>query len=312
MNNVECLIVSSTIDYATDLICVELLNRNKNYLRINRDCFNQYSVIYSLDKDEIVLCIDGEQYLLSNMYLKSIYFRAPVFIRSNKAYSIDEQLYRSQWSSFLRNLVVFDKAKWMNHPVNTYLSENKIYQLKMAKSEGLLTPKTFVCNALPKEIENGKNYIVKSLDTALFYDNQYEYFTYSIKKKGSELSQCSINDAPVILQECLENKIDLRITVVGNVLFPVSIENNFGGIDGDWRKTRKEDLRYRTIELPKEIQNGLRVLVSNLGLVFAGIDMAFIDGDYYFVEANPTGEWAWLQNALGIRIDKAIVDYLTG
>ena len=42
MNEVNYLVISSTIDYSSDLICAELEKRKLNYLRINRDLFFFY------------------------------------------------------------------------------------------------------------------------------------------------------------------------------------------------------------------------------------------------------------------------------
>ena len=152
MNDIEYLVISSSIDYSTDLVCFELHERQKRYLRLNRDKFAEYEIIYSLQDCEMTIKMENNSYTLRNNSLKGIFFRAPVFLRSHKKYSINEQLYRSQWSSFIRNLVIFDKAKWINHPVNTYRAENKLFQLQCAQDLGLLTPKTFVGNALPQNI----------------------------------------------------------------------------------------------------------------------------------------------------------------
>ena len=52
--------------------------------------------------------MDGNLYEINDNILKGVFFRAPVFLRSHKKYNVNEQLYRSQWSSFIRNLVVFE------------------------------------------------------------------------------------------------------------------------------------------------------------------------------------------------------------
>ena len=251
-------------------------------------------------------------YVVKNNSLKSIFFRAPVFLRSHKRYSVKEQLYRSQWSSFIRNLIVFDKAKWINHPVNTYCAENKLYQLQCVQNIGLSIPKTFVGNVLPQDITPASKYIVKSLDTALFYDELQEYFTYSSVVDGGELVDANINDAPIILQEFIEDKRDIRVTVIGNRLFPVGITKNGENIYGDWRKNTKESLQYKLELLPDDISNGIIKLMKELGILFGGVDLAFSDGKYYFIEVNPTGEWGWLNQYCGMPLEKAIVDELVG
>ena len=312
MNDIEYLVVSSSIDFSTDLICFELHERQKCYLRINRDKFKEYEIIYSLQNQEMRIIIDGEIYTIRNDNLKGIYFRAPVFLRAHKKYSVNEQLYRSQWSSFIRNLVIFENAKWINHPVNTYRAENKLYQLKCAQDLGLLIPKTFVGNTLPLNIIPDKKYIVKSLDTALFYDDLQEYFTYSSVVDGHELNASNIKDAPIILQEFIEDKIDIRVTVIGNMLFPVSITKNGENIYGDWRKNKKNTLQYKSESLPDVVSNKIFRLMNKLGLSFGGVDLALSNEKYFFIEVNPTGEWGWLSPYSAIPLEKAIVNELVG
>lgn len=309
MNSVDYLIISNTTDYSTDYVCYGLEQLGKRYLRVNRDRFGTYKVIYALEPDLLIINMEGKDYKISPDTLKSIYFRAPVFLRAGKTYSLEEQLYRSQWNSFIRNLIVFNRARWVNHPVATYRAENKLYQLKCAKHIGLDVPETYVGNSLPSHISPVESYVVKSLDTALFYDGNEELFTYSTVMTGRELLDAEIRSAPIILQRCLRDKVDMRVTVIGNKIFPVSITTKNGGIEGDWRKIAKDQLRYTPVELPSEVRQHLLSLMRFLKLEFGGVDLAFADGKYYFIEVNPTGEWGWLNSSL--PIDNAIVERLT-
>jgi hypothetical protein len=312
VNSVNHLIVSSSVDYSTDLICCELEKRGLSYLRLNRDQFSEFDVIYSLFDGTLSVVIGKEEYHINPKDLLSVYFRAPVFLRNtNKLYSLEEQLYKSQWSSFIRNLCVFESAKWVNYPVDTYKAENKVLQLKIAKDCGLIIPNTFVGNTLPPDTNPAGLYIVKSIDTALFYDKGQEMFTYSTKLTGKELLNSELKTAPVIIQECLSNKTDIRVTIIGDTLFAVSITNNGLSIDGDWRRTPKELLKYKPIRLPKSVVVSIQRTMESLHLKFGGMDLALVDNKYYFIEVNPTGEWGWLVSSAKLPIDKAIVDYLS-
>ena len=310
MNNIEILIVSSTLDYSTDLICLELERRNRKYLRINRDLFDQYKILYSLFDQTMTITIDDVEYIIDNEKLHSIYFRAPVFNRYSKELSIQDQLKRGQWSSFIRNLIVFDKAKWVNHPVSTYAAENKVYQLKQAHMLGMSIPKTVIGNCIPKDICNAETYVAKALDTPIFYSNEKAMFTYTSILNGEEIKSSRLQDAPIIIQKCLFPKLDLRITVVGEKIFPAKIQYCGQMINGDWREKKKEGLTYIPTSIPDELMLKIRQLMSNLGLVFGGLDFALVNGTYYFIEVNPTGEWEWLIETAGFPIDKAIVDAL--
>lgn len=313
MSRIEHLIISSTIDYSTDLVCYELEKRGLSYLRLNRDSFSDYRLLYNLTLGTLSVEIDGNAYLIEASKLISVFFRAPVFLRNmGKLYTLQEQLQRSQWSSFLRNLIVFNRAKWINHPVSTYNAENKLYQLQAASQCGLIVPETYVGNVLPSTIDPNGMYAVKSLDAALFYENGQEMFTYTVMLSGTELTHSALQDAPVIIQKYLQHKTDIRVTFVGGSLFPVAITSNMQNIEDDWRKTDKNSLEYTAIELPLDLQSKLLELMNLLQLNFGGIDLAKVQDDYYFIEVNPTGEWGWLTTKSGVGIDAAIVDLMVG
>lgn len=79
MNEVDYLIISSSIDYSTDLICYELYERKVRYIRLNRDHFSKYKILYNLQNATMTIYMDDDLYVVSNRTLKGIYFRAPVF-----------------------------------------------------------------------------------------------------------------------------------------------------------------------------------------------------------------------------------------
>ena len=324
MNKIDYLIVSSTIDFSTDMVCYRLLEDNEKFYRLNRDEFLKHKIVVDLQNEVMIISIDGEEYeVLENggeyeaqfEHLKGIFFRAPVFLRtqSKKELSVQEQLERNQWSSFLRNLIVFKNANWINNPVSTYRAENKIFQLCIAKEYGLEVPVTYISNCTDFNLESDKKYIVKSLDTALFYDmeNNKEMFTYSNVVSGSELNEYDLTSAPIFIQEFLNPKIDCRVTYVQGKLFPVKILQNGKGLYGDWRM-RKEELEYIPFQLPTYVENAIHKLMKKLELNFGGIDLAIVSGEYYFIEVNPTGEWGWLEVKTGTNISKTIKRALAG
>ena len=311
VNNPEVLILSTKYDYSTDYICIELEKRKIPFLRINRDMFSSYKMLIDLQNKKLDIVFNNSRFTVTSATLMAVYYRAPVFLRNSKPYSVEEQLARGQWSAFIRNLIIFDKAKWVNHPVKTYQAENKLFQLQVAKEVGLEVPYTLCGNMIPTELSDDM-YVIKSLDTALFYDNGTEMFTYSSIIEQAELKVAQISEAPVIIQQLIQNKTDIRVTYVGGHMYPVSIEDNQGGIVGDWRKTPREVLHYTSISIPETVKGMLQSLMNKLELNFGGIDLALSDGKYYFIEVNPTGEWGWLKKTTGCPIDVAIVDILEG
>jgi len=308
VNKVEVLIISNKFDFTTDYVVIALRELKISYVRINRDEFFNYSIKLLLEKEELHVDIDGELFVISNETLSSIYYRAPTFIRSlDISEDPEKQLYKFQWASFIRNLIIFENACWINNPVTIYRAENKLYQLKIAKQIGFKIPYTVVSNngRLPN-IKRKAKYAIKTLDPGVLKINDKNAFIYTNIVNGNELKESDLRLAPMIIQEYLSPKIDIRVTVIGNKVFSVNILRDGKNIDGDWRRIKKEELEYIPIKLPDNITLACINLVKKLGLIFGAIDLALANGEYYFLEINPTGEWGWLVNSVNFPIHKEI------
>ena len=308
VNKIDILIISTKYDFSTDYICIELNKRNCNYLRINRDEFDKYKIIFNINIYRLEININNKIYCIDDN-LKSVYYRAPTYFRETylKEFSTEEQLYNSQWMSFVRNLTFFENAKWINKPNDTYKAENKLIQLRYAHDLKFLIPHTTVTNNNNFTFDNTK--AIKSIDTAIFTVNGKEAFFYTNILESDEYNKFDISLCPIMIQENLQPKIDYRVTVVGEKIYAVKIVVNNQGIDGDWRK-QKENISFVPTVLPRDIELKCIQLLKKFHLIFGGIDLVYCKNNFYFIEINPTGEWAWLVDKAGQKIYEGICDCL--
>lgn len=307
---VDVLLISDKYDFTTDFVCIELERKETNYLRLNRDEFHNYKIQINSSYFEMLVTVGENEYLVSEKHLKSIYFRAPIFLRElpHTEKSLENILYKEQWMSFIRNLLIFENILWANNPEKTYKAENKIVQLKYAKNIGFTIPNTIFANYAPK-LQNEK-YIIKSLDTAFFNIDENEGFVYSNIVDKKELQEANLKWAPITIQDYVSPKTDIRVTVVGNEVFATDITINGKGVDGDWRIV-KDDVKFNSVTLPTAVKNNCIELVKQLGLNFGAIDLLKTDkNDYIFLEINPTGEWAWLVHTASQPIPKSFANML--
>jgi glutathione synthase/RimK-type ligase-like ATP-grasp enzyme len=311
VNKVEILIISSSLDFTTDYVCLELQKRGTNYLRLNRDEFELYNITLNIEDLTMVVEIKGELYNINNEVLNSIYYRAPIYLRDIYQPDImpEEQLYRTQWTAFIRNLTLFDKINWLNNPEQTFKAENKLLQLRYAKKLDFLCPETLVTNSSNINVNNEKKYIVKSLDTALLRTEGKEAFVYSTVLSGKEIKESNLSLSPIVIQQYIFPKVDIRVTVIKDKLYAVKIVKNKEGIEGDWR-LQKHDIEYIAIDLPTSIKEKCIKIVKMFGLTFGAIDLIKSNNQYYFIEVNPTGEWAWLVDTANLPIYESICDFL--
>ena len=309
--NAHVLILSSLYDFSADLVALQLQNANVPYVRLNREHLGNYRL--TLNPFVPDLTIHGP----SGIYnigpdLRAVWFRQPAFLRNTPSVPLspNEQLERSQWTAFLRALCVFRHAAWMNYPAATYLAESKPYQLSMAASCGFQIPKTLASNDISRIRNTFRDtFVVKSLDTVLLRDQDDCLFTYTTINPGDKLNDDNVHAVPLLAQQLLEGKTDLRVTVVGDQIFAVRILSQGSGINGDWRIIPKTDIEYNDLVLNDDVAECCHILTRRLGLSFAAIDLVETPHGIFFIEINPTGEWGWL-SSIERQIDRAIASWL--
>jgi len=134
-------------------------------------------------------------------------------------------------------------------------------------------------------------------------------FAYTSILKINELTEENTRQVPFFAQQAISEKTDIRVTVVGTSVWAHKILVNGEDTDGDWRLNKRDSLTYEPVGLPHEIEEKCIDLCKRLDLRFGGIDLMKTQDRYYFVEVNPTGEWAWLPGAAQTSAP-AIADYL--
>ncbi len=116
-----------------------------------------------------------------------------------------------------------------------------------------------------------------------------------------------------MFQEYIPKALELRITVIGDRIFPVAIYSQENPLTiEDWRKDQEGNLTYSEHKLPSNVEDMCRRLLREFGLQFGAIDMILTPkGDYFFLEINPNGQWAWIEEITALPMAKALIDLLT-
>jgi glutathione synthase/RimK-type ligase-like ATP-grasp enzyme len=122
-----------------------------------------------------------------------------------------------------------------------------------------------------------------------------------------------VSFAPHLIQERIEKTADIRVTVVGEAVFACRIDSQSHiATSLDWRVAVNSDIRLEhiMIKLPEDIETACVALVRELNLEFGAIDLVESSDSYTFLEINPNGQWAWIQQRTGAPISDALVDAL--
>ena len=224
-----------------------------------------------------------------------------------------------------------ESCKWINNPYLEEKIDNKIYLHQCAVKHGFKVPQTLVTNNASKVKEffkknNGKIIIKQLSDISLIDESPYvnKDGIKDVEYKGFYTSAVTSSDlnnleeyfcpgsAPVLLQEKLEKKSELRVTVVGDRLFSYRIysqENDYSKVD--FRHV--DNLRTEKCQLSDEISTKLIKMIKVWNISFAAVDLVeTVSEELFFLEANVVGNWLWLEKEQdGSEIAKAIADLLT-
>ena len=199
-------------------------------------------------------------------------------------------------------------------------AEHKPLQLQVAADLGFEIPPTLITNS-PQDFlafhrrHNGA-VVTKTVHNRLLPVDRAEGYTAYVLTEVVANRDVGYADAvrhcPVTVQPYVDKRVELRVTVVGDRVFPVAMQSQWTNhTRRDWRRGDHHHGRYVVHDLPAPVAARCVELVRRLGLRFGALDLILTpDGRYVFLEINPNGAWLWMQRTTGLPIGDAIADVL--
>lgn len=192
---------------------------------------------------------------------------------------------------------------------------NKTYQLSLASELGFRTPTTRITTSPEALVDLYSRFpqgiVVKPLVPLFNAErNAVQMFTRLVNRRELRGYISSLH-APMIVQERIPKRFDIRVTVVGDKVFTASIDSQSRNRTAvDFRHDIPQ-LRHEAHRLPaSEAQRCVR-LVRRLGLCFGAIDLILTPtGRYVFLEINPNGQWLWIEEQTGLPLAEAVASLL--
>lgn len=310
------LLVTNRRDLTTDFVVRELERRSLPYIRLNTDALGSARLILRVNRpeDDSLVC-EGQELRLDEV--TGAYFRRPEApLIAEDAGSEEVRAYcAAEWSALLKTLIGRMDGRWFNDPSAIIRAEDKPRQLLAARALGFRTPETLITNdpSIVRAFVSKGPAVAKPLRHALLEDGGPGRVMFTTRLTPEGLGDdAGIAAAPVILQAEIPKAFDLRVTVVGEQVFSVAIHSQaHAETSVDWRRGVRPDLAHEVVELPADVSAACVALARALGLDFGAIDLVRDpSGDHWFLEINPNGQWAWIENRTGLPIAAAVVDGL--
>jgi ATP-grasp ribosomal peptide maturase len=243
-----------------------------------------------------------------------VYYRRPTGFDLPKGMS--EQVRR--WSAAEARMgvggVLAALPRWLNHPADIGRAEYKPVQLAHARACGLHVPATLVTND-PAEAST----FVAGVGRAVYkpftptgvteQDTHQVIFTTPIT--ATDVDE-SIRLTAHLIQAWVDKSYEVRLTVIDGTFLAARIETSSKEASVDWRADH-DALTYTPLRgVPAPVRDGVEALMARLRLRFGTFDFIVSpDERWWFLEVNPNGQWAWIEDATGLPIAAAIADALT-
>lgn len=312
----KVLILTNKNDITTDFVVKKLWDRGIPFYRFNTETlFSESFPLLDFENTRFEIYDSNSRKTIDLSIIESVYYRRPgVPSQDNEAFSQgDNNFIKRERLALLDGIYrLLDSAFWVSRVAKIRLAENKINQLILSRGIGFQSPPSLITSdpiLAQNFFDKHKNVIVKPLKSGLIEDSPKDRVVFTTKVEN--LSPERVVGHPNYFQKQIFKKVDLRITIVGDKVFTAEIySQDFEESQVDWRKG-SAFVKCGRHSLPIEIEKKCIYLTKTLGLEFAAIDMVLdLDGNYWFLEINPNGQWAWLEKSLGFDISGEIVNLL--
>ena len=116
---------------------------------------------------------------------------------------------------------------WISHPDSIRIAESKIRKMQIASTLDLSIPETLITNSPSSALEfyrKRRHVICKPLRKARIDRQDSTSFIYTSKVREQHVkSITNVRLAPTLFQPLIQKNVDIRVTVVGNLVFAVAI-----------------------------------------------------------------------------------------
>jgi glutathione synthase/RimK-type ligase-like ATP-grasp enzyme len=311
------LIISSKADDTVDYFLNKTAFCKELYFRLNtEDLHIKSSITVDYQFDSIQHLFDGNS--IEYSMVKAVWYRRPEPINIKNYLDIDQyeaEFIRREneklWGGILDSLT---SVIWVNHPQANIRANYKPEQLFRAKRFGLNIPHTIITDSKHNASEfiklNG-TVIVKPISFGYIQRELPEHdsiiYTNVLHAPSERLLE-SIEHNPTLIQQFIDKIIDIRVNYINKKLFAFAIHSQEKEDNKvDFRRNNSAGLKYSEFELPNHIGMKLKALLDSYELQFAAVDMVLDkEGGFFFLEINPNGQWAWLEEETGIKLSEEL------
>ncbi len=323
------LLVSSESDQSTSNVIMYLLRDKKKYFRLG-EAQSIYGLSVNLqDETENSIEIEAGGMKIDLKDITSLWFRKRG-IDLFGMFDVDYQTNNKELNIHLKKNIKQSELKTVQEYIYYKLNNkphlgnykigdaNKLISFEIAKECGLQIPSTIVSSAM-KNLQNFEANHTPIMSKAIqdvfdHVDQPTNTYYGSLNKLVKNLQdEKDERIFPSALQAYVDKQVELRIFYLKGKFYSMAIfsqSNKKTKIDF---RNYDDDKPNRCVpyNLPKSIEDKLRLFMSRVELFTGSIDMILTNNDeYVFLEVNPVGQYGMVSVPCNYHLDELIANEL--
>jgi glutathione synthase/RimK-type ligase-like ATP-grasp enzyme len=306
------LIATHETDVGADLVIRHLIKKSANYVRIDTNRLGTPGRHFGFANGDAFLRYDDS--LVHASDVQAVWARR--FVRPD----IVEQA-KPEYRDFVSRELTHVTESFLDAidapRMNSYEADrkagNRLLQSALARKIGFVVPDTLVtqdANQASAFIGRFSATITKAVSFGIISSDRDEIAHTSRINGMSNLA--GLAGCPVLIQPEIEKKHEWRVTTVGHRVFAARTRRGAAVDQLDWRRSEDVGNIFEKADIPRDVSDKLLLLCKRSAIQFGAHDLIEApNGDFYFLETNPAGQWGWLEVHLGLPIGEAIASWLT-
>lgn len=258
--------------------------------------------------EKFFIRVNGEAIALNELTM--IWWRIKPYFGDHPIEFVDAlqaRYWRQQWEAMQRSLEVLASRCYVLNPLNArQYATLKPVQLSVAKQVGLKFPNTVFGNDFRRVLSLGDDIFFKHFKSSNI-KNEHPSHTCRYTQAQIEQNSDLLKSCPGIFQKYIEKDHELRVCVFGNKVYAFRLESQkYNSTKEDWRRMRLPKNAISIVNLELYESEKLIEFNRKMSLDYSIMDLIRTpDGELIFLEANPDGQWGWLERATGANLSKA-------
>jgi glutathione synthase/RimK-type ligase-like ATP-grasp enzyme len=265
-----------------------------------------------VDNARVDIGVDDVTYGLADAS-SGLLMALPFAVNRPPLVATDDAFAAREWDTTLRAAFAawgeVNEAGWFIAPDADRLQDSKPYLMLLAARLGLPVPRwTIATSVEPRQLPVVGKAINGWQEVAA---GRYFNTTRLTSRQFDSLTRQDLT-TPTFIQDYIPHRVELRVFCVGDGV--VAVRKEARSDETDFRLVHtSEAMKVSVVDrnvLPATFTGGLRALMARLSVQYCCFDVAIDGSEYWLLDVNPTGTWAYLHDDFGLDITPLLVELM--